>query len=894
MKPCYSFHVRPRTPERIAALDRLARNLRWSWHHETISLFRRLDRDRWEETGHNPVLMLGLVPQERLEEAARDEAFLAHLDRVTSDLDDYLGHAGTWYRKNFGAAPGPAVAYFSMEYGLTECLPIYSGGLGILASDHLKSASELGLPLVGVGLLYQKGYFRQYLNAEGWQKESQPENDFSTMPLRLFRNAAGEPITIGVDLAGRMARAQLWEVAVGRVTLVLLDTNVPQNPRDIQDITDALYGGDEETRLRQEIVLGVGGMRALDALGLRARVYHMNEGHSAFVALERLRLLMSEHGLSLDEAFEVARASSIFTTHTPVPAGIDVFPRHLTERYLGSYCRDLGIAVDALHRLGSMPAGGDPDAPLNMAVLAIRNSGLTNAVSRIHGRVSRAMWTRLWPGVPADDLPITHVTNGVHPGSWISDDLRNLFDRYLGPRWAEEPGDTRIWQRAAQIPAEELWRTHERRRERLVAFARRRLAAQLRSRGAGSAEVAAGAEVLDPEALTIGFARRFATYKRATLLLRDPERLARLVNAPGRPVQVLYAGKAHPRDDEGKALIAEVVRLARRPEFRRRIVFLEDYDQVVARYLVQGVDVWLNTPRRPLEASGTSGMKAAMNGALNLSVLDGWWDEACTPATGWAIGNGEEDSDPAEQDRVEAGALYDRLERDIVPLFYERGADGLPRGWIDLMKSAIEALCPVFNTNRMVHEYTRAGYRPALERRERLEADNFRGARELAAWRRRVHEAWPGVRVEDGGTSAGPEVISGDEVEVNALVTSGGLGPEELDVQVYYGRVNGAGDIEGAQAVSMTAGPSHADGRLRYSARIRCERSGRSGFTVRVLPRHAALTHPQETGLIAWASCVPGGHHEHDRDRNRDANRDGDGDDNRNRVEAEDSALITR
>ncbi|MFH1175813.1 MAG: alpha-glucan family phosphorylase, partial [Acidobacteriota bacterium] len=634
MRPIRTFQVRPCLPERLQRLEELAYNLRWSWDHETIALFRRLDRELWETTEHNPVLMLQTVAQQRLEELAADEAFLAHLDRVWTDLADYMGGVGAWYRKAYGPAERPLVAYFSMEFGLTECLPIYSGGLGILAGDHLKSASELGVPLVGVGLLYQKGYFRQYLSPEGWQQERYPINDFYSMPVRLIRDQQGQPVVIALDLAGRRAAVQLWRAQVGRVTLVLLDTNVPENPRDFQDLTDELYGGDDEVRIKQEILLGIGGMRALDALGLRARVYHMNEGHSAFVGVERLRRLMKEEGLSLNEAGEIVLATTVFTTHTSVPAGIDVFSPELVARYLGSYLQELGANREVLLDQGRLHPGNRSE-PLNMAVTALRLASFVNGVSRLHATVSRTMWRDVWPGVPADELPITHVTNGVHPGSWISEDMRSLYDRYLGPRWAEEPGDTRVWQAVHQIPAEELWRTHERRRERLVAFARRRLVAQLRRRGAGQAELAQAEEVLDPEALTIGFGRRFATYKRATLLLRDPDRLARILNQSGRPVQVIFAGKAHPRDGEGKALIRQIVQLAERPELRHRIVFIEDYDTIVARYLVQGCDVWLNTPRRPREASGTSGMKAAFNGVLNLSIKDGWWDEAYSHDAVW-------------------------------------------------------------------------------------------------------------------------------------------------------------------------------------------------------------------------------------------------------------------
>jgi starch phosphorylase len=853
MRPLRSFHVRPSLPQRLLQLEELAYNLRWSWDHETISVFRRLDPDLWERSGHNPVLMLGSVSQARLDEVVEDEAFLAHMDRVSRGLHEYLEDTGTWCRRAHGTLPGPLVAYFSMEFGITECLPNYSGGLGILAGDHLKSASELGVPLVGVGLLYQKGYFRQYLNPEGWQQERYPVNDFHRQPLSMVRDEAGHPVRIALDVGGRTAQVQVWQAKVGRVTLYLLDTNVPENPRDLQDITDELYGGNEETRIRQEIVLGIGGMRALDALKKRARVYHMNEGHSAFVGVERVRRLMKDEGLSLLEAREIVVATTVFTTHTPVPAGIDVFHRDLVERYLGSYLRELGADPEMLLDQGRIHPG-DRGEPLNMAVTAIRLAGFVNGVSRLHGKVSRAMWREVWPGVPADEIPISHVTNGVHPSSWISDEMRGLYGRYLGPRWAEEPGDVRVWQPVHRIPGEELWRSHERRRERLVAFARRRLVEQLRSRGAGPAELAQAEEVLDPEALTIGFARRFATYKRATLLLRDPERLARLLSAPDRPVQIIFAGKAHPRDDNGKSLIRDIVRLAERPEFRRRIVFLEDYDAVIARYLVQGCDVWLNTPRRPREASGTSGMKAAFNGVLNLSILDGWWDEAYTPHAGWAIGAGEEYADTEYEDRIEAGTLYGLIEREVVPLFYERGNDGLPRGWIDLMKTAMQELCPVYNTNRMVCEYVESAYLPAHRRRAALEADGFARAKALARWKVRVAKHWRGVRVVKVEAGLPGELRVGNVFEVRASIAAEPLGAGDLAVQVYLGTVDERQELVAAEAVEMSPAGKGQDGTLAFTAEVACRESGLRGFTVRVLPRHEDLAHPHETGLIVWAT----------------------------------------
>ena len=852
MRPVKTFHVRPALPERLQALEELAYNLRWSWDHETIGLFRRLDRDLWEEAGHNPVLMLGSISQDRLHDAAQDEAFLAHMDRVAADLREYVGRSSTWYQKAHGPSSRPLVAYFSMEFGLTECLPIYSGGLGILAGDHLKSASELGVPLVGVGLLYQKGYFRQYLTHEGWQQERYPVNDFSVLPIRPHHGDDGQPTRIAIDLAGRQVILRPWCLQVGRVTLVLLDANIPENPPDLQDVTDELYGGDGDLRIKQEIVLGVGGIRALLALNLRPRIFHMNEGHCAFLGLERIRYLMGERHVSFQEALEIIAASGVFTTHTPVPAGIDVFSAEKMELYFGAFRETFGLTREEFLDLGRVHPG-KPDEGFNMAVLAIRTASVVNGVSRLHARVSRQLWRDVWPGVPDDEIPIAHVTNGVHPQSWISDDMRTLYDRYLGPRWAEEPGDTRVWNRGEQIPGEELWRTHERRRERLVAFARRRLREQLRSRGAGPTEIAEADDVLDPEALTVGFGRRFATYKRGTLLLSDTARLERIVNAPGRPVQILFAGKAHPKDEPGKELIRQVVQLARRPEFRRRIVLLEDYDQVVARYMVEGVDVWLNTPRRPLEASGTSGMKAAFNGALNLSILDGWWDEAYTPNTGWAIGRGEEYADHGYQDRVEAGALCDLLENEVVPLFYRRGADGLPRGWIALMRSAMTALCPVFNTNRMVHQYVE-GYLRAEARRAHLEEGSFRRARSLAAWKEKVRKGWRDVRVSRVEVIMPEQTRVGELFEVRAWVSLGSLAPGDVAPQVYLGKLRESRDIIQPEIIAMTYRGSASDEGVLFTAAFPCTSSGTHGLTVRVVPHHEDLGHPHETGLIVWAS----------------------------------------
>jgi len=852
MHPIRTFTITPSLPASIERLHELAYNLWWAWHMEVIDLFRRLDRDLWEETGHNPVLMLGVIEQEKLERAAQDEAFLASMERVLEDFDRYMQSQTTWYQERYGASARPTIAYFSAEFGLTDCIPNYSGGMGVLAGDHLKSASDLGLPLVGVGLLYQQGYFRQYLSADGWQQERYPENDFYTMPVRLERRQDGTPVMIEVSYPGHKVRAQVWRVQVGRVSLFLLDTNLEDSPPEDRDITDQLYGGDMDMRIRQEIVLGIGGIRALKALGIHPTVCHMNEGHSAFLALERIRLLMEEHNLSFAEAREAAAAGNIFTTHTSVPAGIDLFPPGLMDKYFADYYPSLGLSQDEFLALGRVnPA--DPNEPFSMAVLALRLSASSNGVSKLHGVVSRRMWQAVWPGVPEDEVPITSVTNGIHPLSWISHDMADLFDNYLGPIWRENPADPEVWKEVDEIPDEELWNTHERRRERLVAFARRRLQAQLEEHGAPPSEVERAKEVLDPEALTIGFGRRFVTYKRATLILRDPERLARILNNKDRPVQIIYAGKAHPKDQPAKELIKQIVHFARRDEFRRRIVFLEDYDICVARYMVQGVDLWLNNPRRFQEACGTSGMKAAVNGAINMSVLDGWWDEAYQPEIGWAIGRGEVYEDHNYQDMVESNAIYDLLEKEVIPLFYDRDPNGLPRKWIARMKAAMKAICPYFNTNRMVQEYAESFYLPAAQRFMRLADGDMARAKALANWKADLYQHWPEIKIISIKADIPAELKVGSQIEVQALIHLGSLKPQDVTVELYHGPLDTKGEISSKEVTVMNCVEAKGNGEYIFAGVIPCRISGRYGYTLRLLPHHEDLSSPYEPGLILWA-----------------------------------------
>jgi starch phosphorylase len=862
MKPVHVFNVVPMLPPRLEGLRKLAYNLRWAWDHGTIELFRRLDSDLWESTGHNPVLMLGLIDQAVLEAAAKDESFLAQLDGTLRDLDAYLSADSTWYRRTYAPIDGLSAAYFSAEFGLTECLSVFAGGLGVLAGDHLKSASDLGVPLIGIGLLYQQGYFRQYLNAAGWQQESYEDNDFHNLPLTCERRADGTPLKVEVSYPGGTVAAQIWRVRVGRLPLFLLDTNLPSNRPEDRAITYQLYGGDLEMRLKQEMLLGIGGYRALEAIGLEPTVYHMNEGHSAFLSLERVRRLMEKEKLSFPEAREMASAGLIFTGHTPVPAGHDYFPASLMDRYFGDYMGRLGLSRAEFLGLGRRNPGNDSE-DFCMTVLALRMAASSNGVSALHGKVSRGMWKSIWPGVPEDEVPVGYITNGVHFRSWISLEMNELYDRYLGPQWREEHANGKFWQRVEGIPGEELWRTHERRRMRLVAFARRRLRAQFQRRGAPQAEIDAANEVLDPDALTIGFARRFATYKRATLLLRDIVRLERILNNAERPVQILFAGKAHPRDDAGKQLIQEIVKLAQRKELRRRLVFLEDYDMATARYLVQGSDIWLNTPLRPLEASGTSGMKALANGAINVSTLDGWWDEAWREASakrnfiGWAIGRGESYDDPGYQDQVESAALYDLLEHDIIPTFYERGSNGVPNRWIAHMKSSIAHLCPSFNMQRVVKEYTVDFYVTAHERFQQLGAAGSARARVLAAWSSRLRDNWPQVRVERVETVPATELVVGSKIHLRAWVRLGPISPEDVAVELYMGRLDSGGDITEGVAIAMQpAGQSGSGEYVFEAAAVPCISSGLYGYSVRVLPYHVDEPRAFIPGLITWADGV--------------------------------------
>jgi len=858
-----SFTVLPALPDVLKDLDVVARNLFWSWNPQFVELFKRIDPNLWAACGHNPVKLLGSVSQARLEALSENESFRNELRRAVEVLHTYLDES-TWFEKTCSDNRQSVMAYFSAEFGLHECLPIYSGGLGILAGDHLKSASDLGIPLVGIGLMYQKGYFRQYLNIDGWQQEAYVENDPYNMPVELVRNDDGLPLTIGVEYPGRCVQAQIWSVSVGRLKLYLLDTNIPANSSADRMITSSLYGGDRELRIRQEVLLGIGGLRALAAMGIEPTVCHMNEGHAAFMALERIRQLKSNAEMSFEEAVEATRSGNVFTTHTLVRAGLDEFGVELMDKYFGFYYPQLGIDRGYFLSLGRM-LPDDENEPFKMPVLAIKLSGYVNGVSQLHGQISREVWGSLWPRVPANEVPISAITNGVHLKSWLSNEIADLYQRYLGPAWSESVSDASLWEQIDQVPDEELWSAHQRCKDQLIVFARKRLVAQMQRRGTCRGDLRHAEEVLDPEALTIGFARRFAAYKRGDLILKDAERLARLLTNPERPVQIIFAGKAHPKDKGGKEIIRHIVHFASEETVRRHIVFLEDYDIDVARFLVRGVDIWLNNPRRPMEASGTSGMKAAANGVLNVSTLDGWWCEGYTPEGGWVIGAGESYENQEYQDMVEAQALYNILEHEVVPLFFSRSADNLPRRWLPMMKACIKSVTPRFNTHRMLAEYAQRFYDPAASRYRRLTQDTLAVAREFARWKAEMRDAWREIVVQevcmDANNAGAPEQLNaaqpqlkvGSELTVRARVRLGRVQPDNVSVELYHGPTDSWGNIRDGAPVLMTRETTNGEnGEHWFSGRMKCRTTGQHGAVVRVLPSHPDQVNPHELGLILW------------------------------------------
>ncbi|MCX6032882.1 MAG: alpha-glucan family phosphorylase [Chloroflexi bacterium] len=850
MKIIGQVAVYPTPGPQIARLTELAFNLWWSWNPAGQDLYEVVDPDLWKQVSHNPVMFLRRVSQRKLDRVAADPDYLARYHAVMAAFDVYMHPAAgaTWYARTYGDPSDRLIAYFSAEFGLHESLPIYSGGLGILSGDHCKTASDLGLPFVGVGFLYPQGYFEQQIDADGRQQAIYEKLDFADAPARPALDPTGKQVMVSVELPGRTVYAKVWRIQVGRVPVYLMDTDVEQNAPGDRELSARLYGGDQQMRVSQEVILGIGGVRLLAALGLKPTVWHMNEGHAAFLQLERLREYVQEQGQPFPAALWAVRANALFTTHTPVPAGNDSFPFELMDRFFGAYWGRLGLDREQFLALGRFQQPWGPQ--FSMTVLALRTSGLANGVSELHGEVSRKMWRSLWPDVPLPEVPISYVTNGVHTDTWLHPGLAALYDRYLGPSWRDAIDAATTWAAVADIPDAELWAQHAAAKTQMLGLVRERTVRRLMRLAAPPAEVNAAAVLFDPNALTIGFARRFATYKRATLIFRDQERLKRLLNDPARPMQIIFAGKAHPADEPGKAFIQQVYQFSRQPGFAGKVIFVEDYDANIGRNLVAGVDVWLNNPRRPLEASGTSGEKAGLNGVPNFSVLDGWWRESWDGKNGWAIGAEREYPNEAAQDEADALSLYATLENEIVPLFYERGADGLPHGWLARMKAAIATVAPMFSFDRMLKEYVAKFYAPADALGGRLDGGSFAGARSLADWEARVRGGWPEVSLAATGPAQGAMAV-GQPLPVEATLRPDPLSPDDLAMELVYGRPSD-GDLRDATVLPMAL-VSRGDGEYRYAVAFDASESGDFVYGVRVRPAHADLPNPFAMGLVKWA-----------------------------------------
>ncbi len=850
LKYTHSFEVVRELPEQLKPLRTLAYNFWWTWHHETQALFREVDRDLWEEVGHNPVELINHLSTARQSRLLEDDVFLSRLNICAKELDDYMT-GPTWFdEKHPGMRNETLVAYFCFEFGIDECLPIYSGGLGVLAGDHLKAASDLGVPLVGIGLLYSRGYFRQFLNPDGWQQEKYPQMDFYRTPLTLVRGKEDEPLRVSVEFPDRVVTCQIWKAQVGRVELYLLDSNVLENAPNDQTITDSLYGGDQEMRIRQESILGIGGFRALELIGKKPTVCHMNEGHAAFLTLERLRSFMRDHNCDFRTARQCTVAGNVFTTHTPVPAGFDIFDPRMLERYMTKTVQSLGMSFDQFLKLGRIDEDNKQE-PFNMAVLAMENSNYVNGVSKLHSRVTKDMFSQRWPDYDLQEVPIDSITNGVHTMNWISQRMAALLDRHVGPQWRNDPSETGVWEKAAEIPDAEIWEMRENQRGDFVRYCRKRLRDSMCKNNAGPLDMATVNSVLDPRILTVGFARRFATYKRATLLLNDKERLKRMLNHPERPIQFVFAGKSHPRDEGGKRLIQDLINFIRGEGARGRMVFLEDYDMDLARHMVQGVDVWLNNPRRPQEASGTSGMKVVPNGGLNLSVLDGWWDEAYKPGVGWPIGDEANYGDEGYQDWLDSRSLYHMLEYEVAPKFYHRTDGGLPLGWLEMMRNSMRSLAPVYSTLRMVREYTARYYVRASEAHTRLSEGRLERAKQALVWRDRVRGAWKDVRVSEVSDNSYVVNPLGGDLTIRAVVALGTLAPEDVRVQALIGRVGPNRELTDMDIRDLEYVGGDEQGHA-FEGSLTNYVTGHRGYIIRVVPHHEDVRVPTELSLVSW------------------------------------------
>ena len=846
--------VNPQLPKRIEKLAEIANNLWWSWNTEFLRLFQKIDRDLWEESSKNPVKFLKNVSQERLEKASKDILFLKEYDKVVEDFDDYMNSKNTWFSNKYPENKKDLIAYFSAEYGLDETIPIYSGGLGILSGDHLKSASDLGIPLVAVGLLYKHGYFKQKINGYGQQETEYNGIDLYDLPINPVKDENGDELVIYVKFPKRRLYLKVWQINVGRVTLYLLDSDIEKNNAEDRDVTLKLYGGDQEMRIRQEIVLGMAGVSLLTKyLKLNPTVYHMNEGHSAFLILEIIKNIIKEKQVSFDVARDIASSKTVFTTHTPVPAGNDIFPIALVEKYFKEFWPRLGIDREEFLRLGMKP-GIDLDDGFNMGILALKIAGKKNGVSKLHGAVSRELFSDIWPNISANESPITYVTNGIHTCSWLAPRLKELYNKYLMPYWQDNMYQDYVWEKIKNIPDEKLWNVHTDRKIKLIKFVKDSTMQRLRRAGYSYEEINEITSKLSPDKLTIGFARRFATYKRATLIFKDLERITQILNNEDRPVQIIFAGKAHPADKEGQDLIKYIHEISMMPQFKGKIFLLENYNIAMSRYLISGVDVWLNNPRRPMEASGTSGQKASVNGVINFSVLDGWWAEGYTQTNGWTIGTNAEYDSYEAQDMADSQSMYRTLEEKIIPTYYEKDKNGLSKKWLELMKNSIITTGGKYSTARMLVDYTNKLYMPLcnLTKKYYEDIDNVAA---YNSWKKDLYVNWKDVKITQVDNLDNITIDAGNNIEVGCEVELPNIDVEKVIVEAYYGKILENGIVEDINIIPMTLTEQDEENRKYYfTTKIELTTGGNYGYTFRVMPRHDMLLDSANLNLIKWVT----------------------------------------
>ena len=843
--------VNPQLPKEISKLSEIANNLWWSWNTEYLKLLKQIDRDLWENVGKNPVKFLKLVSQERLEKASQNQEFLKQYNIVANNFENYMNSKNTWFSKNYPKNENDLIAYFSAEYGLDETIPIYSGGLGILSGDHLKSASDLGLPFVAVGMLYKEGYFIQKLSKYGEQENNYVKADLNNLPIEAVKDSEGKDLKITVDYPERKLYLKVWKINVGRIKLYLMDSDIDENSEEEKKVTLQLYGGDQDMRIKQEIVLGMGGVKLLKTLGLNPTVYHMNEGHSSFLTLELIKDLMEEKKISFEMAKDITTSKTVFTTHTPVPAGNDIFPLDLVEKYFKDFWPKIGLSREEFLKLGMKPTE-KLDNGFNMGILALKNAGKKNGVSKLHGAVSRELFGEVWPNIAANESPIGYVTNGIHTCSWLAQNLKELYNEYLIPYWQDNMQKDDVWKQIKDIPNERLWNEHQARKMKMLKMVKENTTERLKRVGIPYEEIKEITSKINPNALTIGFARRFATYKRATLIFKDLERITQILNDSERPIQLIFAGKAHPLDKVGQDLIKYINELAMKPQFKGKIFVLENYNIGMSRYLISGCDVWLNNPRRPMEASGTSGQKASVNGVINFSVLDGWWAEGYDQTNGWTIGTNAEFTSYEEQDLADSESLYNTLENKIIPLYYENREENIPNNWVEIMKNSIITTGGKYSTQRMVIDYTNKMYIPLCNLYNTYYS-NLESVAEYSQWKSELNNSWNDIEIKQLNNLSDISMDAGNKINVECEVKLPNIKVENIEAQVYYGKIAENGMVDNIEIIPMKLKAKNETEKVyTFEAKIELTTGGDYGYTFRVMPKHEMLLESSDLNLIKW------------------------------------------